>query len=231
MNNKKLPHQLSDEELLKLVEEGGDLEAPKELKDPILNFLQAFNIQPGRFLVHTKSIHDLYKAWSNDRSLTKRQFEDKVGMYIAKKSYHAKKQAYFMVNKSMFKFHEELERIEQDSKQDPTKSKKQHQSFEKFLQEYGQIGGGNTFIEAVIFYYFYRRDCELKPRKPLSYGNFVALCRIYFDTKYNNKTLWIGLKPTIIDQITPKVIENMRQGRLKYGWHQKKIKKKSTEIS
>lgn len=220
---KILPHEISTEELLASL--GSDISLDKEIKpsfnDPILSFLQAFNIKPGTKLVSGALLHRIFKLWFTESRIDRRNFNRQMAVYIPSRLVSTKR--FYSVQENVLQLAAKFEEIESTRTIDKTKSKKWQKNFETFLEE-NNLKSGNTYIEGDILYYIYNRWLDQSRKKPLfSYHVFGNMCRLHFDLKRlsDSKINWYGVNSNIKGLITKEEVERWRKGRNTYGKHKK----------
>lgn len=213
MQSQKLPHQLSVDELLKLL----DTLQPEDKKrtvqtSPVLSFIQAFNIVPGKQLIHNKLLFRLFKLWKPDSVMEKRNFTIQLSSYIPR---HNPKSPFFTIDTNTIQINEKLIKLVEEKTMDKTKSKYYNRHFLKFLKDTG-LSEGKIYIENDILYYVYNNWLDTKPKKTkLGPTQFMLFCDLHFDRKRlsNSKLAWYGVSKEIYNLIDTKSVQNWRDGR------------------
>ncbi len=227
--NKKLPSELSIEELLASLD-GVDLINDKvefSYDNPILSFIQAFNIVSGKNLISDKILYDLYKIWHKDTFIKQRDFNLRLGQYIPSKQSNRR---FYFVDKKVLELAEKVQSIKEKHTLDRSKSIHWNKHFERFLAESG-IESGELYVEGDILYYIYSRWCDSARLKQwLSYNSFLDICAMNFDHKRlaYSKFKWFGVNNKIKQSITKEEVKRWRKGRKKYG-RKKRIKEETTD--
>lgn len=218
IKDKSPKFQITLEDLLDTVK-GEDISKITEnhkFSNPILSFIQAFEIDIGKEPVSDKVLFTLFKHWNKTTLFTQRSFNSQLELYIPSER---KNKKYFYINKKFTEIAEKIEKIEQKRAKPRSKSKTAIKHFESFLQETG-IGSGSLYVEWDILYYVYNRWCD-DNRKICQFGerSFCDMCHLYFDHKMiaRNSLVWFLLNNNIKKYITKEEVERWRQGRKKYA--------------
>lgn len=232
MSKYRLPTELSLDELLGAIkgQEVINENIKPSFKDPIVSFIQAFNITPGKELVSDSVLHRLFKMWHKDSFIDKKNFNFQLGKYIPSEVINRR---FYKVNNNFSFVVKKIEDIEKKTQFAPTKYKGYTKHFDKFLEQ-NKLAAGNLYVESDILYYVYNRWCdEVRRKKPLGYLNFISFCELNFESKRltESNVYWFGLNNNIKNLITRSEVDRWRQGRAKNGkkdYREKIIKKEKT---
>ncbi len=216
--DKKLIHELSTEELLESLS-GQDLINEKvqfSYENPILSFIQAFNIKAGKEKVSDAVLHSLFRIWHIDTVIDQRNFNIQLGRYIPSE---VRNRRFYLVDKKVLELTNKIEQIKKDRSVNRSKSIHWHKHFERYLEE-TTLSPGLIFVEADILYYTYTRWVDITRLKQwLSYENFLKICNLNFEKKRisDSKLTWFGVNTSIKQIITKEEVKRWREGRKKYG--------------
>lgn len=241
MDQRKLPHQLSEEELIDAIEakEEPIHEQYSETLEEIINyptmsddtvgFLSTYNIQPGNDVVLCRMLYDLYKLWSKE-PVSKGEFQHEVGKYLLTQQKNDK--VYYLLNKNSFRLTEAAFELINQKTIDKSKSLPWRKHFESFLAKY-EIKSGNYYIESFALYDLYDEYVyETGKKAPLSQEQFFNMCKVYFLGKRitQNRVTWFGVDESITTVLTQQRLESLRRNRvLQHG--KKENKKKQRKVS
>ena len=169
MASNKLLTELSNEELLKLVESGP---SKRSYNSRYLTFISKYNIQPGESKVLSKALYELFKLDNPD--ITHQTFTRNLAKYIKKT-----KRDYFLINKSVLDIGKELETILFPIRVAKIrKVRNQRRHIEEFLKHF-QLSPGNNLVSLQIFLDIYDAWCYKYKRKKLNDREFRHLLSIF----------------------------------------------------
>jgi hypothetical protein len=215
----KLPTEISLQDLLKSIEgqELVDGEIKFSFDNPVLSFIQAFNITIGKEKISDAVLHELYRIWNKSTVVDKRTFNLQFGKYIPSVQINRR---YYFVNSNVLKIATQLEELKEKRRtRNRSKSIKWHKHFEAFLEETG-IKPGTVYVESDILHYVYNNWCDDTRKKSwLGRESFDDICKLNFEYKTltRNKMLWFGVNSKIKQLITKEEVERWREGRITYG--------------
>jgi hypothetical protein len=215
---KKAIHEISIEELLKSLD-GEDLSKEAiafSYTNPILSFIQTFELKAGKELVSDKVLHTLFKFWYKNEYIDQRSFNHRLGTYIPS---HVSNRRYYHVNKNILELAQKTQELYLKRKRPRVKSKVWNTHFEKFLSDTG-LEPGNVYVEMDILYYVYNRWCDdTRKKSHLAHESFSEICKLNFESKRicRNKISWVGVNEKIKDLITLEEVERWRQHRKTNG--------------
>lgn len=171
MAQKKLPSQLSDEELLDLINNSTGT-VKRAYNTPYLNFLSKYNIQPGPTKVLSKTLYQLFKQDYPDINHIK--FTRRLSNYIEKS-----KDGYFLINKSILEIGRQIEAILfPPHVSNVRKVRNQRKHIEAFL-EYFKLKPGDNSVSLQVFLDIYSVYCYKEKKKKLNDREFRHLLSIY----------------------------------------------------
>lgn len=216
---KKPLHEISIDELLKSLEnEDLSKEAISfSYTNPILSFIQTFELKAGKELVSDRVIHTLFKFWFKNEYINQRTFNYRMGAFIPSKTIGRKR--YYLLDKNILELAQKTQELYFKHKRPRVKSKAWNTHFEKFMTDTG-LESGTVFVEVDILYYVYNRWCDdTRKKSPLGYDSFRDICHLNFDSKRicRNKLPWFGVNDKIKDLITLEEVERWRQHRKTNG--------------
>lgn len=223
MSNKRpvLPTELEIDELLKIVE-NSDIKQDitkktedEEVQNKIYQFLIQYDIKPGYQKVPKKLLTALYSYWSGER-MSQAKFTSNVNMFLPSENKYGKLGQYFRINKSIAAITKHYEGMK-PKKLDFTKSKIYQKLITDFIQNYN-LKPGKFYVEVDIMYYLFCTFLDKKRRKHISQSKFESLLYLFFKRKFLGYAVsWYGFTEDIIQHLPKELVDNWRQGRLKYG--------------
>jgi hypothetical protein len=219
MSDKKFAHEYNVEDLLKAIE-GKTIDPVEKYDDPIYNFIQAFKIDKGKYLVHTSVLYKLFKLWHPDTAFNQRSFTINFSAYIEPFTTVPHK---YKVNIDYKTLMGEI--VDLKNPYQKTKSLKFQKHFQKFI-EGNNITPGRNYIETALFFYIYNKWAkEHKYSVMFSEKTFADMCDLMFTKKHigYHKNAY-GLSVDILNLITTEEIQRWKQGRKKKNGRQKKQK-------
>lgn len=242
MNNKKLPTDLSVEELLAALnqEEATQLQQEQnpnlipmpeytgQLPDsmPIYSFIEAFRLKPGPHNVSSQILFKLYKMWNKKDGRNHGSFTMELCKYIPKIHTQANKQDifYFKVNERGAKLAYYVDQYYKFNKRKYFTVKDYRKHYEKFFEDI-QLKQGPIFVEADVLYHVYDTYMYKNKRKSHPYTRFELICKLFFECKFfdGTATPWFGVSENIKQLISPEAVANWREGRKRF--HENKRRK------
>jgi hypothetical protein len=210
---KKNPNQITDEELLKLLNEleDSDEEAEYSFDSTILSFVQSFKLQPGKDRILKKQLFRLYRLWNRGiHKLDQYNFTREITHYIPHKN------DVFLVDKSLLQIADFVEKTKKRTR-DKYKSKKWREHFTAFLED-TKLEEGTYYIELEIIYFLYQQWRRKTDRRGnIGRRQFIKILDLYFDVKAiaADSNLWVGVNEQIKNLITKSEVERWRKTRAK----------------
>ena len=210
---RKNPNLISDEELLKLLEESEDSDTPEISFDgSVIAFVQTFNLKPGKDLIVKKQLYKLYQIWNKSiQKLSQTAFTNELSHYLEHKG------NFYRLDKNLFQIANFIELEKKKHTQDKSKSRHWQKHFTSFLES-TNISDGTCYIELEILYYIYSKWIyKTKKRSKLSRRQFIKILDLYFDVKAIGigAHLWVGVNEEIKNLITKSEIQLWRKTRAK----------------
>lgn len=224
--SKLLPSQLTEEEILALLE-SDDIAEKSEVfnyADDIVPFLSFYKITPGTTPVSKKLLYKLYKTYSK-QPLDERNFNVQVGVYIEANGYN------YNLNLDNFAISNHIYTAEK--KKDKTKSLTYQKHFNWFIQE-KQVLNGRTWVEGFILYFIYKDFCRERRVNPkLGYTSFHKFLKLSFPYKRikENRSLWFRVDETTANTFTEEEKNVIREARTKEKGRSKEEGESKTEES
>jgi hypothetical protein len=237
LNNPKTPKLLNEfsvDELLQMFnssnteeqQEFKELNEEDKIQNVVIKFLIFYDIKPGIYKINGKTLYKLFRSWNrgNDPISYDLFVKQMNGQFKTKNQMlYGKNNPYFSVSTSLAKI---TKHIEEKSKKIVRfkKSKNYLRYMEEFLNRHN-IKPGNIYVESDVLYYMFDSYQHNKKRKMMNYFNFISLCNLFFETReLGLGTTWFGVSEEIKNLITPEWLTVWRQGRVKYGYIQKKTR-------
>lgn len=230
----KLLNEYSVDELLDLFNSSSEeqqtefkqLDEEDKIYNVVIKFLIYYDIKPGIYKINGKTLYKLFKSWNrgNDPISYDSFVHQMNGQFKTKTQViYGRKNPYFSVSTSLAKITKHLE--EKSKRIIKFKKSKNHLRYmEEFLNKHN-IKAGKIFVESDVLYYMFDSHQYKKKRKMISYFNFISLCHLFFETKELGLGMtWFGVSEEIKDLVTPEWLSVWRQGRVKYGYMQKKTR-------
>lgn len=223
---KILPSQLSDEEILALLEAEDqvwdeDISKVFDYNDDIVPFLSNYQITPGTTPVSKKLLYKLYKAYSK-QPLDQHNFNLQLGGYLSHTREH------YQINIDQFAISQHIYQTEKT--RDKTKSLTFQKHFAWFTREANVVTGRN-WVEGFILFYIYKDFCKQRRVNPkLGYVNFHKFLKLHFQYKRlkGNRALWFKVNDETASIFSEEEQNVIRQARQKTG-RSKKDSKSGTE--
>lgn len=189
MSTKPVPSQISNEELFEALNDGNPTEKPTE--HSVLKFLADFNIIPGDSRVHARTLYKLYYYHSSE-PVTNKEFYTILLSYF--KTEEVSRRNFYYVNQQGSHLAKLLAEY-LTSRKVKKKAKNPHfrKHFESFLESHGLQQGTYNIPAQALFYFYDKWQYESKLRTRLTYSDFLAMSKIYFNHKRTTKH-WCILK-------------------------------------
>lgn len=178
----KLPHNLSDEELAKILQENQqDTINPTQLQDNISLFVSTFGLEPGELEIPNKLLYSLYKHWTKD-VLPPNTFYKKLTQLLPNKRM-AGPNTWYLLNQNTIKLNEELYKLVKDKTIVKEKSSYYKKHFDNFLKKCN-IEAGTDWVSYTEIYNTYLSWTKSNYKQnPLGKKNFKSFCKLYFKTR------------------------------------------------
>lgn len=216
MQQKKLPSNLSLDELLKALENKDDdsLETiVEESNDDVLLFVTTLKINKGSHPIKKKLLYRLYHNWS-DKPVTQLSFTIKLSYYIDHSSDS------YLINENDFKLTNKVKKL-LGPKKSLVKSKNYRQHFEYFLNKFNIKKGDDIWLESFMLYYLYDNWCYSNNRQSqLSDRSFFNLLNAYMGPYklVKGKRQVFGFNKVLETILTPEYIKKAKEwGHSKYS--------------
>jgi hypothetical protein len=213
VDKNKHSNDLSVEELLASLETEDESIATST--NPVIAFIQTFEIKEGKNKIPLPSMYKLFTAWWNKGGFTATKFHVEFSSYFAKHG-HGDNYSHFhyKLDNNVNDIIKHTEFYRKSREQNKVKSKFYRRHFENFLNKFN-IKAGSLHVEGDVLYHLYDTWCYKNKRIPLTYNSFVSICSLYFDQKYfkNSEIVWYGVDSNIKEHISATAVSNWRQGR------------------
>lgn len=205
---KKLPFQISLEDLLEALEHSTESPSLDELisyTDDVPFFLSKFKIEAGEYFVRSSLLYKLYCIYSPS-PVERKTFTKRAANFVPFND------PYFKLNISPIKLTKILNPPTNHNKLSSVSIKKHYETF----LEVAKITKGSRFIEGFLLYEIYRYYCiDAKIMKRLKYEHFISISDLYFESKRigESKGKWFKLDPEILDILGEEQILKVRERR------------------
>ena len=197
----KLPDNIQLEDLLEALD--SKVEGTNSI-DPIVVFLQRFDIKPGNERVTGKLLYNLYNRTTKN-PYKKIKFSLELNKYISKEL----NSNYFLINQPFEHLNELCDKVQR--KHDKVKSPTYHQHFQNFLRKY-HIEESNQWVEDYILYNLYDSwSYSIHKKHPLSKEYFYRFCNIYFEKQVTKTTTYYGVNKNVLDYLSDNLIRQLRE--------------------
>jgi len=220
--SKKLPHQISLEELLSSLEavrdDSDDNLDNLSYKNDVPAFLSKFKIEAGEYFVKPPLLYKLYHIFSPE-PLSQQEFSIHVGHFIPRTNHG------FKLNVPPQKL---LKILNPPINQNYMASSSIQKHFATFLEKC-KITKGPKWVESFLLLEVYRFYCiDNKVKKRIGIVNFTSICKLHFEFKRvgTSKGVCFKLNSDVLDVLTPEHIERIKNGRKETKRSGKKATKK-----
>lgn len=221
--NKKLPHTLTEDELLSQLKDEANQTTIEAVDNDVLLFISTYNIQSGKDRVHKNILYRLYKNWSKEPvGVTK--FGREIGLYLGSVG------NWTYVNQNAIKLSKMAQEAFLKRKKVKTRSPHYKAQVERFMKECC-ISKGTFWLEAEILFDLYDEWCYSNNRSTqLTVQNLSALLKLYLKYKALKTGKVFAVNKSITKHISNERIRNIRNSRKKRN-AQKTKKAEDTEKS
>lgn len=211
-DNKKLPHELSLQDLVDAI--SGEYEEIKFIQNPNkrnidhdndhLGFLSEFNIKPGKHLINAKFLYKIYTNWSKDPISSVNFNNQMINFYTSK---FISQNLYFRIDKDRFQVSDILYQHKATKVKSKFKSPFYRRNFEDFLLEF-KIKKGNNAVPHAVLHQFYQEWCKNKKKTVrLSYKQFQLMFRVFFPPSPLDSRDWVRIDTSIHDVVPATIIK------------------------
>lgn len=212
MQSRKLPNELSTEDLL-LVVDNNPTESNNILPDNILGFLSFYNITPGTNSVRVSLLYQLHCAWSkNPTSLI--NFGKQISNYLPADESKTRSRSYF-INLEALNLSKRAYELLSKREIKKTKSPNYQKHFDNFLKAHN-FAKGENWTESYLLYYLYDKWAyKIKKSRSLSKNQFYKFCKINFECKRTKLTTWFAINTLITEYLSEEHIMQIRESNEK----------------
>lgn len=206
MSKPKIITELSEEELLKLLENTDNNSGPIfHFQNDVIDFLSFYAIRSGKFKVPCKNLFLLYRRWSK-APLKSAPFTSQMTDLFESKGRH---RVVLLLNRSAFDLKNEYNKYLK--RQQKTKRPNWKKHFDAYLNFYS-IEKGGLFIKDVVLYNLYDKwTYKNNSRNPISFFQFVNFCKVYFKVKLINHHHWFAINKKIIQHLSENHLEELKK--------------------
>lgn len=205
----RVPRELSEEELLKALEESQDDVGVKtiEYKNDVLSFFSFYNIQNGTDRVNKKLVFKIYREWS-DQPLNSHMFMDAANLFLENDRY------YFFINQDTISLTVSAYKSIQARKRDMTKSRNYQKHFRTFLDHH-DIKTGLIWIPNFVLYYLYDKwTYHNKMKRPMAKSTFLKFLPVFLPKRKRSKEIaYHAVGRGIYKHITKEQVSVMKRTR------------------
>ena len=174
--NKKLPHTLTEDELLSQLKDESHQTAIESVGNDILLFISTYNIQSGKDRVHKSILYRLYKSWSK-YPVSATKFGREISVYFGSAG------NWTHINQNALKLSKMAQEAFLKRKRVKTRSPHYKSQVERFMKEC-DISKGTFWLEAEILFDLYDEWCYSNNRSTqLTVQNLSALLKLYLKYK------------------------------------------------
>lgn len=168
-------------ELLDILDSPDGETVELEHTDDVIDFVEFYNLKPGKFWVKQSTMTRLYKHWSSE-PVTTRQFVTRANAYMP--SIKRRKIRFYKVNRSSINITKEAYKFILARHKRPIPVVNQRKVFQ-FLKDKNVKNGKRYPIGARVIYYMFLDWCEEQKIRlaPISYNNFIGLLKQTFNHK------------------------------------------------
>jgi len=220
----RLPHHISDEDLLLALESADDTETT-EWSNDVPHFLSHFKLEQGTYKVHSALVYNLYKLYSKS-PLSRAHFTTTASQFIEFDS------KYYRLNVRPMQIAKVVNTKKRDTSVNFHANLTIKKHFERFLSVCN-VKKANTWVEGVIFHEIYRHYCiDKKAKGRMIYKHFIKVSKLYFKTRRigSSKALWYNVDDEIVHRLlTPEIIARVNSRRIKQS-DETKEKHRATNI-
>lgn len=203
--SKKLPHQISVEDLLASLETSDDTQELVNFTNDVPYFLSKFKLEAGDNLIRPALLYKLYKIYSEEPvsqvrfSVTCRDFVPRDGDY-------------FKLNISPIKL---IKLLNPTTNRNQISSASLKRRYEAFIES-AKVTKGSRWVEGFMLYEVYRFNCidnGIKSR--IVYEQFIMISKLYFEHRRigSSKGFWFKLDENTLDILPLEHQENIRNKR------------------
>jgi len=222
MSQSKPLRELTDEELLKSLEDNTFYQDKDAFDISIMNFLDVYQIQPGKDEIAVPTLHKLYQLWSKTRISTE-TFENRICSMLPITT--RTKKLMLNINRNLLDLNKEIEKQIIKSKAKSKMSRSVITQMHNFVRHYEFKNGTYEWPDAVI--HALLRKYAIQRRTKFTDG--VSLFKWFklngFTTKLQQDRYFICLNKKPEELFTPEDIQ-----RYEEIWKKayKKVRKKGT---
>lgn len=229
---KKIPTQLSIDELLKTLEETpkaetANLDKPSE--HSVILFLADYGIYPGSIEIESGLLYKLYKYNRYDDSCSGVEFNLILRGYL--KYRQTVNKTYYYCNQDSKNLTKILADFLQKRRYNKVNKKFYKEHFDKFCSQ-NNISKGDVKIPTSVLYFFYDKwkyNVD-NSKTTITYNDFTALLRVHFKTKRTNKYWVTYINNEFFSSLKEGELDTAIEWAKKYNEKSKKTKKAKSTI-
>lgn len=219
---KKAVTELSDQELLKLVEQEKSNQVVYDWPNDVMEFISVYNLKQGTEAITTKLLYRLYKFWSKEPVL--RQTFSNAIMDIFPSSRIGESVTILLDEKALNISNEVNKYLKRFDK---TKSKNWTKHFTTYLDHYSIKKGGLFIKNNVLFNLYDKWTSRNNNYHPLGPKQFNKFCALFFTQKIIRGEKWSGVDKSIEQHLTEDLINLMYNKKASRNGKKENKKKRS----
>lgn len=211
---------LSDTELLELLNKEGLQETTGKFKNNMTLFLEKFSISPGTVPIKPKALFALYQSWCDD-SLKYNNFAKLLYLFLPRKNNTC------LINKAPIEILEFILSEQKEDSRPRARSLVAKKRMDAFFGAYS-IRPGKLWLENYLLYHLYDAwNFDNKYRTQLNDKDFTKILSLYFEHKRGPRGyLLVALHEDVLQKLPLEVIKDIRNARKQGIFHGKKKKNK-----
>lgn len=204
----RLPHHISDSDLLLALESADDTETT-EWSNDVPHFLSHFKFEQGTYKVRSNLLYKLYKLYSK-APLRQTDFSMTANQFIEYRD------NYYRLNVKPMQIAKVVNKKVQDTTLNFNANLSIKKHFEKFIRS-ADVKKGKTWVEGVILHEIYRHYCiDNKLKTRMIYKNFIKVAKLYFKPKRigSSKAFWFSIDDEIVSRLlTEEIVARVNSRR------------------
>lgn len=192
---RRLPHNISTDDLLASLESAEDTETT-EWSNDVPHFLSHFKFEQGAYKVRTALLYKLYKLYSK-APIRQWDFTNTTAQFIELKG------DYLLLNTKPIRIAKVVNTKTVQSKRSVLASLTIKKHYEQFLRD-SLVKKGTTWVEGVIFHEIYRHYCiDKKIQSRMIYTNFIKVTKLYFKCRRigSSKAMWFAIDDELVSRV------------------------------
>lgn len=211
---KKLITEVSNEDLLKILNDTQEVEILPTATHDVYDFITTIQLKSGKEPITTALLYKIYNMWSkNPVGMIK--FSLILKELFPNKKHHELNMIYTNLNKNKL-LKQTIEYYRKDTK---LQKKSSNNRFNEFMKYYG-LKPGRFCVRAKTIQDLYRNHTN----SYMGMANIVAFCKLYFKYFIINDAYWFKVDSSIIKHLTPKMLKELKGRKKKLSKYEKETK-------